>query len=63
MFISYFIIKNIMGLHPGLKYGAAACTVIAGILHLMLVQPMLNFNNVNTAVFFLISGIAQIFWA
>src|SRR5687767_13819872 len=44
-----------------LYYAAAATTAIAGILHLLLVPNVLGFN-VNNAIFFLISGIAQIFW-
>ena len=44
-----------------LYYAAAATTAIAGILHLMLVPNIIGFN-VNNAIFFLVSGIAQIFW-
>jgi hypothetical protein len=44
-----------------LYYAAAATTAIAGILHLLLVQNVIGFN-VNNAIFFLVSGIAQIFW-
>jgi hypothetical protein len=42
-------------------YSAAACTFIAGILHLTLVPNAID-RNVNNAVFFLVSGLAQIFW-
>jgi hypothetical protein len=42
-------------------YGAAACTGIAGILHLVLVPNAINFN-INNAIFFLVAGIAQLFW-
>ena len=45
-----------------LYYAAAGTTAIAGILHLLLVPNIIGFN-VNTAIFFLVSGIAQIFWA
>jgi hypothetical protein len=41
---------------------AAATTAIAGILHLLLVPNVISFN-VNNAIFFLVSGIVQIFWA
>jgi hypothetical protein len=41
--------------------GAAATTAIAGILHLSLVPDIIG-RNLNSGVFFLISGIAQIFW-
>ena len=48
--------KNII-----LLYSAAACTFIAGILHLTLVPNAID-RNVNNGIFFLISGLAQIFW-
>jgi hypothetical protein len=44
-----------------LYYAAAATTAIAGILHLSLVPDIIG-RNVNSGVFFLISGIAQVFW-
>jgi hypothetical protein len=44
-----------------LYYAAAATTGIAGILHLSLVPDIIG-RNLNSGVFFLISGIAQIFW-
>ena len=44
-----------------LYLGAAACTGIAGILHLMLV-PNSIVAGVQYTAFFLISGLAQIFW-
>ena len=44
-----------------LYYGSAACTGIAGVLHLTLVPNTINFS-VNNAAFFLIAGIAQLFW-
>jgi hypothetical protein len=44
-----------------LFYAAAGTTAIAGILHLLLVPNIIGFN-VNNAIFFLLSGIAQIFW-
>jgi hypothetical protein len=42
--------------------GAAVCTGMAGILHLMLVPNAISFNFINYAIFFLVSGIAQLFW-
>jgi len=48
--------KNII-----LLYSAAACTFIAGILHLTLVPNAID-RNVNNGIFFLIGGLAQIFW-
>jgi hypothetical protein len=44
-----------------LYYGAAICTGIAGILHLILVPNAIN-SNINNATLFLVGGIAQIFW-
>jgi hypothetical protein len=44
-----------------LHLGAGACTGIAGILHLMLVSSSIN-SHLEYATFFLVSGIAQIFW-
>jgi hypothetical protein len=48
--------KNII-----LLYSAAVCTFIAGILHLTLVPNAID-RNVNNGIFFLIGGLAQIFW-
>ena len=48
--------KNII-----LLYSAAACTFIAGILHLTLVPNAID-RNVNNGIFFLIGGLGQIFW-
>ena len=45
-----------------LYLGAGACTGIAGILHLMLVSSSINSSHLEYATFFLVSGIAQIFW-
>jgi hypothetical protein len=45
-----------------LYYAAAATTVIAGILHLIMTPNILNFNP-NGAVLFSVGGAAQIFWA
>jgi uncharacterized membrane protein YuzA (DUF378 family) len=44
-----------------LYYAAAATTAIAGILHLTLVPNIMG-RNPNSGIFFIISGIAQIFW-
>jgi hypothetical protein len=44
-----------------LYYAAAAATAVGGILHLILAPNMLGFN-INTGLFFLIGGIAQLFW-
>jgi hypothetical protein len=45
-----------------LYYAAAATTVIAGILHLIMTPNILNFNA-NGAILFSVGGAAQIFWA
>ena len=44
-----------------LYYVAAATTAIAGIIHLTLVPNSLGFN-INTAILFLVGGLAQLFW-
>lgn len=44
-----------------LYYGAAICTGIAGILHLILVPNAID-SNINNATLFLVGGITQIFW-
>jgi hypothetical protein len=45
-----------------LYYAAAATTVIAGILHLIMTPNILNFSP-NGAILFSVGGAAQIFWA
>jgi hypothetical protein len=44
-----------------LYYAAAATTAIAGILHLVLAPNVIGFN-LNTGIFFIVAGIAQLFW-
>jgi len=44
-----------------LVYAAGACTLIAGILHLSLASNVIV-NNLQVGVFFIVAGIAQIFW-
>jgi hypothetical protein len=44
-----------------LYYAASATTAIAGILHLVLAPNILGFN-LNTGIFFIVAGIAQLFW-
>jgi hypothetical protein len=45
----------------GLYYAAAATTAIAGILHLITASNVFGFN-VNFGIFFIVAGIAQLFW-
>src|SRR5919197_6093662 len=45
-----------------LIYGAAASTFIAGVLHLTIVPMFFNKMPANVTVFFIISGLAQLFW-
>jgi hypothetical protein len=47
--------------NSALYYTAAATTAIAGILHLILVPDIIG-RNLNSGVFFIVAGIAQIFW-
>ena len=51
---------NIGGINI-LYYALQATTAIAGILHLSLVPNVIG-RNPNSGIFFIISGIAQIFW-
>jgi hypothetical protein len=44
-----------------LYYAAAATTAIAGILHLIQAQNVLEFS-LNFFIFFLVAGVAQLFW-
>jgi len=44
-----------------LYYAAAATTAIAGIMHLVLAPNLLGFD-INFALFFIVAGIAQLFW-
>ena len=44
-----------------LYYAAATTTAIAGILHLVLSPNILEFN-LNSGIFFIVAGIAQLFW-
>ena len=44
-----------------LYYTAAATTAIAGLLHLILVPDIIG-RNLNSGVFFIVAGMAQIFW-
>ncbi|MDQ4100935.1 MAG: hypothetical protein M3115_01935 [Thermoproteota archaeon] len=44
-----------------LYYAAAATTAIAGILHLVLAPNIMGFN-LNMGIFFIVAGIAQLFW-
>jgi hypothetical protein len=45
-----------------LFYGAAASTFIAGVLHLAIVPMFFNKMPANVTIFFIISGVAQLFW-
>jgi uncharacterized membrane protein YuzA (DUF378 family) len=45
-----------------LFYGAAACTLVAGILHLALVQMFFGQMTIDVRIFFIVSGLAQLFW-
>jgi hypothetical protein len=45
-----------------LYYAAAATTGFAGILHLIFASNVIGFNMLN-GTFFIVAGIAQLFWA
>jgi hypothetical protein len=44
-----------------LYYAAAATTAIAGILHLVVASNVIG-SNINNGIFFIVAGIAQLFW-
>jgi len=45
-----------------LLYSAAASTFIAGLLHLALVPMFFKEMPLNVMIFFIVSGLAQMFW-
>jgi hypothetical protein len=45
-----------------LYYAASATTAIAGILHLIFASNVIS-SNIPSGIFFIVAGIAQIFWA
>jgi hypothetical protein len=45
-----------------LFYGAAASTFIAGVLHLAIVPIYFTLMPVDLTIFFIVSGLAQLFW-
>jgi len=45
-----------------LSYIAAASTIIAGILHLALVPMYRMVMTLDVIIFFIVSGLAQLFW-
>jgi len=45
-----------------LFYAAAASTLIAGVLHLAIFPMFFTQMSVDTTIFFVVSGLAQIFW-
>jgi hypothetical protein len=48
--------------NKSLFYAAAASTFIAGVLHLTIVQMFFMQMSKDTTVFFIVSGLTQIFW-
>ena len=50
-----------LGTTTPLYYGAAATTAIAGILHLIVASNIIQLS-INNGIFFIVAGIAQIFW-
>lgn len=43
-------------------YAAAASTFIAGVLHLALIPMFYKLMDITVTTFFLVAGLAQIFW-
>jgi hypothetical protein len=54
------MVKN--GLYYYYAAAATTTTAIAGILHLIFASNVIGFN-INNGIFFIVAGIAQIFWA
>jgi uncharacterized membrane protein YuzA (DUF378 family) len=45
-----------------LFYAASASTLIAGVLHLAIVPMFFTQMSIDSTIFFIVSGLAQIFW-
>jgi uncharacterized membrane protein YuzA (DUF378 family) len=45
-----------------LLYAAAACMFIAGVLHLAIVPMFFAQMSIDVTIFFVVSGLAQLFW-
>ncbi len=45
-----------------LSYVTAASTFIGGVLHLAIIPMFFAFTPVNVMIFFLVSGVGQLFW-
>ena len=50
------------GITTPLYYAAAATTAISGILHLIVASNVMQLS-INNGIFFIVAGIAQMFWA
>ncbi|MGB8189233.1 MAG: hypothetical protein WCE91_06515 [Nitrososphaeraceae archaeon] len=48
--------------NKALFYAAAASTFIAGVLHLAIVPIYFTLMPVDLTIFFIVSGLAQLFW-
>ena len=48
--------------NKALFYAAAASTLIAGVLHLAIVPMFFTQMSVDITIFFIVSGLTQIFW-
>jgi len=46
-----------------LFYVAAASTFIAGVLHLAIIPMFFTVTPIDVTIFFLVSGVGQLFWA
>ena len=60
MDIRYHKVLNVR--NKVLFYVAAASTAVAGILHLALVPMYFSVMSLDVTVFFIVSGLAQLFW-
>jgi cytochrome c oxidase subunit I len=56
------IIDRLHSKDKSVHYAGATSTALVGILHLILVPFFIGFGS-NTSIFFVVTGIAQLFWA
>jgi hypothetical protein len=56
------IIQNELLTNKILFYAAAASTFIAGVLHLAIVPMFFTQMSIDITIFFIVSGLTQIFW-
>ena len=56
------IVQDQLLTNKALFYAAAASTFIAGVLHLAIVPMFFTQMSIDITIFFIVSGLTQIFW-